>query len=135
MMFASYQIEPEIVAALVGAGVAFLTSVIGAYISHRTLKMEYALEFAAERLVRKILTVENWEWRSFDAIKRVIGGFDDDELRRILVRSGAFRGYTRVGKVEMWSHISTNPKAFPPAGEPSGQVTHAASSGGVADGL
>lgn len=118
--------HPEIVAAGIAAGVALFTSLIAAYFSHRSLKLEYALEFAAERLVRKILTVENWEWRTFDAIKRVIGGFDDDELRRLLVRSGAFRGYTRDGKVEMWSHISTNPNAFPPAGEPAGQVTHAA---------
>ena len=127
-MVTELTVEPEILAAGIAAGVAFLTSLIAAYFSHRSLKMEYALEFAAERLVKKILTVENWEWRTFDAIKRVIGGFDDDELRRILVRSGAFRGYTRDGKVEMWSHISTNPKAFPPAGEPSGQVTHATSS-------
>ncbi|MFM5893137.1 MAG: hypothetical protein ACKOQM_01730 [Novosphingobium sp.] len=120
--------HPEIGTAAIAAGVAFFTSLIAAYFSHRSLKMEYALEFAAERLVKKILTVENWEWRTFDAIKRVIGGFDDDALRQILVRSGAFRGYTRDGKVEMWSHISTNPNAFPPAGEPAGQVAHATSS-------
>jgi hypothetical protein len=115
-------LSPPVQAAIVAAVVALVTSLLTAWLSHRRLKREYALEFAAERLVMRLLTVQDWEWRSFAAIKQVIGGFEDDELRRLLVRSGAFRGYTKTGRVEMWSHISTNPNAWPPKGEPAGDT-------------
>jgi len=43
----------------------------------------------AEVAIRSLLRPKEWELRSFGAIKRRMGGFDDDELRRLLVRAGA----------------------------------------------
>jgi hypothetical protein len=43
----------------------------------------------AEVAIRSLLWPKEWELRSFGAIKRRMGGFDDDELRRLLVRAGA----------------------------------------------
>jgi hypothetical protein len=109
------QLTPQLQTALIAGLVALLTSAATGILTYRKFRREYALEFAAETLLMRLLTVKGWEWRSFEAIKRVIGGFDDDELRRMLVRSGAFRGYSKDGTVEMWSHISKNPRALPPA--------------------
>jgi len=45
----------------------------------------------AEQVARELLSFERWSKRSFAAIKRRLGGFEDDELRKILVRAGAVR--------------------------------------------
>ena len=42
-------------------------------------------EFMAEQVARQLLEHEKWQRRSFKAIKHRLGGFDDDELRTILV--------------------------------------------------
>jgi len=45
----------------------------------------------AEEAVRELLNHPEWWQRSFKAIKDKVGGFEDDELRKLLVRAGAAR--------------------------------------------
>ena len=77
-----------------------LTTASGYLLARHRLMHELRLEFRTEALLRKLLQHRKWELRSLDAIKHHVGGFDDDELRRSLVRAGAVRFY-RDG-IEMW---------------------------------
>jgi hypothetical protein len=45
----------------------------------------------AEEAVKQLLRHDRWPQRSFNEIKRRLGGFSDSELRRLLVRAGAVR--------------------------------------------
>lgn len=36
-------------------------------------------------------------------MKKHLGGFEDDELRKILVRAGAIRVYRKEDNAEMWT--------------------------------
>jgi hypothetical protein len=85
---------------LTAAVTALLTSA-GAYLlARQRISHEFRLQFRAETVIRKLLMNDEWELRSFKVIKHHIGGFEDDELRQLLVRSGAVR-FTAKGE-EMW---------------------------------
>ena len=65
-------------------------------------------EFTAEKAVRELLGSERWsKQRSFKTIKGRLGGFEDDELRKVLVRAGAIR-FKGQGDSELWGLMSRN---------------------------
>lgn len=66
------------------------------------LRAELRTEFMAEEAIRQLLQHPDWAQRSFEAIKRRLGGFQDDELRRHLVRAGAVAFWRDSGKKEWW---------------------------------
>ena len=75
------------------------------------MRREFALEFASEAAVKTLLEQPEWECRTFDMIKKRLGGFDDDELRKLLVRAGAVRAFRNdERKTELWGLASRNPK-------------------------
>lgn len=90
--------SPEIIAAAVGGlaaiVVSFITSLLTGFWQVRQLREELRTEYMAEEVVRKLLNRPDWRRRSFEVIKSRLKGFDDDELRKILVRAGAvsFKG-------------------------------------------
>jgi hypothetical protein len=63
--------------------------------------------FMAEQAAKRLLESEKWELRSFEQIKERLGGFDDDELRKILVRAGAVR-FKGKDNTELWGLIEKN---------------------------
>ena len=65
-------------------------------------------EFMAENAIRKLLQCRAWRLRTFDAIKIRLGGFEDNELRKLLVRSGAVSFRRRSDGKELWGLISEN---------------------------
>ena len=67
-------------------------------------------EFMAEQAINRLLSVKGWEKRSFKAIQARIGGFTDNELKQLLVRSGAvrFRGKGENDAAELWGLLSRN---------------------------
>lgn len=71
------------------------------------LQREHKLDYAAERVAHDLLSNEKWRWRSFRVIRHYLGGFTDDELRKILVRSGAIRTMTQSGS-EVWGLLERN---------------------------
>jgi len=87
--------------------VAVITSVATYAIQERKLKAELRTEFMAEQAAKKLLESPKWEKRSFDEIKKHLAGFDDNELRKILVRSGAVR-FEGENSKELWGLISRN---------------------------
>ena|SRR2546423_6158625 len=76
-------------------------------IQRQRLRAELRTEFMAEQAVRSLLETDRWKKRTFTEIQRRIGGFSDDELRKILVRSGAVRFGGSDG-TELWGLISRN---------------------------
>lgn len=67
------------------------------------LRTELRTEFMAEEAIKQLLNHPRWErQRSFAAIKDRIGGFDDDELRKLLVRAGAVKFKRRDDGAELW---------------------------------
>lgn len=105
----------EINTALISGGVSIIVSCLAGYFSYLVqrykLLKEFKLEDSAENAISKLLNHPNWTKRTFTSINEKIGGFEDDELRKLLVRSGAVRFYVKNGsdvKVEHWGLISRN---------------------------
>lgn len=66
---------------------------------------EYKTEFMAEFTARHFLNHKSYTDRSFETLKNHLGGFNDDELRKILVRAGAIRIFREDGS-EWWRLLS-----------------------------
>jgi hypothetical protein len=62
-------------------------------------------EHMAEKTAQFFLSHKGYTDRSFELLSKRLGGFEDDELRRILVRSGAVR-YIREDGSEWWRLLS-----------------------------
>jgi hypothetical protein len=94
----------QAVAAVIAGVVALITGALTAFVtvgvSERKLRREFVLEFAAERLAHELLKTR-WRLRSFELIKLHLGGFEDDNLRQILVKAGAIRFRSKSG-FELW---------------------------------
>lgn len=83
---------PDTLSVALVAGIVSLTvSGIGWLIADANFRAQHGAHDAAERVVKRLLNHRKWTQRSFGDIKRRLGGFDDDEIRRLLVRAGALR--------------------------------------------
>ncbi|MEW5873508.1 MAG: hypothetical protein AB1894_29895 [Chloroflexota bacterium] len=92
---------------LTSAIVALITAIATYALQERKLRTELRTEFMAEQAAKKLLESPNWSKRSFEEIKKRLAGFEDDELRKILVRSGAVRFVDKEGR-ELWGLINRN---------------------------
>lgn len=129
-------VETALIAAVVSLAVA-LIGLAGAYLAARTqrhnqaeqiqaegerqrellaeqlrlqedrLRTELRTEFMAETAIQELLN-GTYDQRSFAVIKKRLGGFDDNELRQLLVRSGAVRFYRSRDQEEMWGLRARN---------------------------
>lgn len=68
-------------------------------------------EHMAETTARHFLQHKGYTDRSFELLRERLGGFHDDELRRILVRAGAIR-YIRRDGTEFWRLLSREEEAI-----------------------
>ena len=66
-----------------------------------TLREEYKTEFMAETTARHFLSHKSHTDRSFDMLVKHLHGFEEDELRKILVRASAVLEYHSDG-TEWW---------------------------------
>lgn len=87
--------------AAIGAAVSLLTTRMQLRHQLEVLRVERKTEDQAEQVAVKLLSHEKFFERSFDAISTAIGGFEDDELRKLLVRAGAIRRRRKDGS-EWW---------------------------------
>jgi hypothetical protein len=103
-------------AALWPAVSALLGTLVGGAISYLLNRQQFAnqlrlaheqhrTEFMAEETARHFLMHKNFTDRSFETLRKNLGGFQEDELRRILVRAGAIRVYRDDGS-EWWRLLS-----------------------------
>lgn len=95
---------------------ALMGTIIGGLISYILQRQRYRhelelrregmkTEFMAEETARHFLSHKSFTDRSFETLKNNLGGFDDDELRKILVRAGAIRVHRKDGS-EWWRLLS-----------------------------
>ena len=87
--------------AVVGGGVSWL---LNRQLFENQLQLAremHRTEFMAEETARALLSHKAFTDRSFDTLRSHLGGFGDDELRKILVRAGAIRVYRDDGS-EWW---------------------------------
>ncbi len=91
--------------------ISVISGLVGGYISYKIqeskLKKEFQLQDSAEKVAHQLLSDEEWKLRSFGVIRHHLGGFEEDELRKILVRSGAIRFKSKNGH-ELWGLVSRN---------------------------
>ncbi len=94
-----------LVGAIVGGAVSFLLNrqLHGQQLER--LRAEHKTELAAEDTARHFLGHRGYTDRSFEVLRKHLGGFEDDELRRILVRAGAVRTFRDDGS-EWWRLLS-----------------------------
>ena len=86
---------------------AALTAEVARLTSDEKLKREFQLEYAAERVAHELMSDPRWSLRSLALLKIHLGGFEDDELRKILVRAGAIRFESKSG-YEVWGLLERN---------------------------
>ncbi|GAA0326090.1 hypothetical protein GCM10009087_40510 [Sphingomonas oligophenolica] len=102
--------EATVMAALIGGLVALVTGLVTASLTRssteRRLRREFVLDYAAERVAHELLQSE-WPLRSLNVIKIHLGGFSDNDLRKILVRAGAIRFVSKSG-AELWGLLERN---------------------------
>ena len=98
------EIVGDLLASLAAGSIAgYLTSLLKAV----ELRKQYQLQDNAERAVRELLKDKKWTLRSFKVIRHHLGGFDDIELRKLLVRAGAIRFKSKSG-MELWGLLPRN---------------------------
>ena len=93
--------SPEVTSAVVAGVVALLVALPSAWYASVRFKREFALEFRAETLLRRLLSDPRWRLRTFKTIRHHVAGFEDDDLRRTLIRAGAVRFQDDSG-AEIW---------------------------------
>jgi ribosome-associated translation inhibitor RaiA len=76
-------------------------------LAEQKVRLDNRAIFAAERVAHELLMHENWTLRSFSAIQGMLGGFEEDRLRQILVQAGAVRFRGNRGE-ELWGLIERN---------------------------
>ena len=91
--------------AVVGGGISFLLNRQQFKNQLRILQQQNKVEFMAEETARHFLSHKSFTDRSFETLRNHLGGFGDDELRKILVRAGAIRLYREDGS-EWWRRLS-----------------------------
>ena len=91
--------------AAVGGGISFLLNRQQLANQLRALQEQNKAEFMAETTARHFLGHKGFTDRSFETLRTHLGGFADDELRKILVRAGAIRVYREDGS-EWWRLLS-----------------------------
>lgn len=91
--------------ALVGGGISYMLNRQQFRNQLRILQEQHKVEFMAEETARHFLGHKSFTDRSFETLRNHLGGFSDDELRKILVRAGAIRIYREDGS-EWWRLLS-----------------------------
>jgi hypothetical protein len=94
----------SLIGAIAGAAIAGFCAYVA---QERKLRKDNELQDHARSVVSRVLNHPNWRLRTFTIIRHHLGGFDDDELRKLLVRSGALRWMSKSG-YELWGLAERN---------------------------
>ncbi|MBK7128899.1 MAG: hypothetical protein IPM74_02815 [Crocinitomicaceae bacterium] len=100
-----------------------ISAIIGGFISYflQNIKHKQEMqklfeanktEFMAENTARYFLNHKTHIERSFITLKQHMGGFEDNELRRILVRSGAIRVFRDGNEQDEWWRLLSRQEEY-----------------------
>lgn len=114
--------DPKTWVALITAGLALLGTMLGLVFQlwreHQYFRLDkdrVRAEFMAEEVAKKLLMNKAAPYRTFRILRHHLGGFTDDELRRILVRTGAIRVKSKSGD-ELWILVDRMVEKIPTDG-------------------
>jgi hypothetical protein len=91
--------------AIVGGGISWLLNRQQFQNQMHLARESHRTEFMAEETARALLSHKGFTDRSFETLQRHLGGFEENELRKILVRAGAMRVLRDDGS-EWWRLVS-----------------------------
>ena len=92
-------------AVIIGGGISYFTNRQQLAAQLAVVRQENKTDFMAEETARHFLSHQGYTDRSFETLQKHLGGFDDEELRKILVRAGAIRVYSD-DDTEWWRLLS-----------------------------
>ena len=108
---------PEITTGLFALAGALVGGLISFWHQEKRIAADIAIaieatktEHMAEKTALGYLNHKGYTDRSFDFLSKRLGGFENDELRKILVRAGAVR-YIRGDGKEYWRLLSRSEEA------------------------
>lgn len=78
----------------------------------KIVKENNKLENVAEDTVRYYLKEEGFYERSFDHLYKKLGGFEENEVRRLLVRAGAVCFIRKNDNREFWCLVERLPEKY-----------------------
>jgi len=115
--------ETAIIASLASLLGVIVGGIVSFFLQKQKLEHEFKLklqenktETMAEQTVRYYLKEEGFYERSFDHLKTKLGGFEANEVRRILVRAGAVRFIRKDVKPgekdEFWCLVERLPEKY-----------------------
>ncbi len=88
--------------ALLGGLISFGLQILKFRQEIKALQTEFKTDFVAETTAIHFLSHKGYTDRSFETLRERLGGFEDDELRKILVRAGAVRFYREDQEPGEW---------------------------------
>jgi hypothetical protein len=108
-----------IIAALSSLFGVVVGGIVSYFLQKQKLEHEFKLklqenktENMAEETARYYLKEDGYYERSFDHLKTKLGGFEEEELRKILVRAGAVRFIRKDDQKEYWCLVERLPEKY-----------------------
>lgn len=90
------------ISAVIGGMISFLLQYVKFKQELKKVYESNKTEYMAEHTARHFLNHKAYTDRSFETLKQHLGGFSDDELRKILVRAGAIRIFRDGNPEDEW---------------------------------
>lgn len=100
------------ISAIIGGLISFFLQNIKHKQEMQKLFESNKTEFMAETTARYFLNHKSHIERSFATLKQHLGGFDDNELRRILVRAGAIRVFRDGDENDEWWRLLSRQEEY-----------------------
>ena len=94
-------IDTTLVSALIAVEVSAITGLVTSLHTVKRLGRELMLDMQSEAIDTKLLQSPKWRLSMFKTLNYHILGFEEDELRQVLIRAGAVRSADAQG-VETW---------------------------------
>lgn len=86
---------------LLGGAISLITTWQSGKHQLASTREQVKTEYMAEKTAHYLLSHAGYTNQSFETLKQHLGGFEDDELRKILVRAGGIRAIRKDGE-EWW---------------------------------
>lgn len=100
------------ISALAGGLISFALQYLKFRQEIKKLNIAHKTDFMAESTAVHFLSHKSFTDRSFETLKQHLGGFDDNELRKILVRAGAIRVFREGDETEEWWRLLSRNKEY-----------------------
>lgn len=100
------------ISAFVGGIISFALQFVKFRQELKKQNLSNKTDFMAETIAIHFLSHKSYTDRSFATLKQHLGGFEDDDLRKILVRAGAIRIFRDVEQNDEWWRLLSRNNEF-----------------------